>query len=115
MTLWLSIHIVSFVYVTVGKVLDAEPMLQTIVELSLVAIAIDPNVNSVTIWAALLPLTVVRVPLAPAPLSLPMFHPVEPLSYVTLSVGPNELAIAWGRRIDTFWFSVYIHPIVDGF
>ena len=80
-------------------------MLETLLELTLIPVSIDPHMHAVPIGLSELPLTHVVVSLCSKPHSRAMFESAQPLALVKLSVGPLVLA-------DPLGLAIHVVPLV---
>jgi hypothetical protein len=66
-TCWLAELVVAFIGVSIGEVLNSFSMFEAVLELSLIAIAIDPGMHSIAIGTTISPLTYIGVPFCSSP------------------------------------------------
>lgn len=101
----LAIHVLTFIQITICKLLSAFSLFQTLFKIPLIPIPINPNMNTISISFTHPPLPYITIPLGSLPHPTPMFQSVNPFSLIKLTIRPTIFTYS-------LWFAINIHTCI---
>jgi hypothetical protein len=91
----LSVLILAFIHVAIGKSLDSLTMFQTFLELTFIGISVGKSMNAITLRFSKFPFSFVAISFLPSPHSWSVFESIQPLPIISFSVMPDVSAGSW--------------------